>query len=140
MFEKHATLVVPELRPRPARDLIPTATFATNQARDTPSRWGGMDQTGGLGLSAKVGLGSTVTLDATVNPDFSQVESDAFQVQVNQRFPVFFPEKRPFFMEGAGIFTLAGTQSGDQSLFSAVNTRNIVNPIAGVKITGNAGP
>ena len=81
-----------------------------------------------------------MTLDATVNPDFSQVESDAFQVQVNQRFPVFFPEKRPFFMEGAGIFTLAGTQSGDQSLFSAVNTRNIVNPIAGAKITGNAGP
>jgi hypothetical protein len=68
------------------------------------------------------------------------VESDAFQVQVNQRFPVFFPEKRPFFMEGAGIFTLAGTQNGDQSLLSAVNTRNIVNPIAGVKITGNAGP
>jgi Domain of unknown function (DUF5916)/Carbohydrate family 9 binding domain-like len=140
VFERHATLVVPELRPRPARDLIPTATFATNQERDTPSRWGGTDQTGGLGLSAKVGLGSTVTLDVTVNPDFSQVESDAFQVQVNQRFPVFFPEKRSFFMEGAGIFTLAGTQNGDQSLLSAVNTRNIVNPIAGAKITGNAGP
>jgi hypothetical protein len=115
VFEKQATLVVPELRPRPARDLIPTATFATNQERDTPSRWGGTDQTGGLGLSAKVGLGSTVTLDATVNPDFSQVESDAFQVQVNQRFPVFFPEKRPFFMEGAGIFTLAGTQAATRA-------------------------
>ena len=49
-------------------------------------------------MSAKWGLTSTVTLDATVNPDFSQVESDAFQVEVNQRYPVFFSEKRPFFM------------------------------------------
>jgi hypothetical protein len=86
-----------------------------------------------------VGLSSRVTLDATANPDFSQVESDAFQVQVNQRFPVFYPEKRPFFMEGAGIFTLAGLQNGDQSLLSAVNTRNIINPIMGAKLTGNAG-
>ena len=62
----------------------------------------------GRALSAKFGLTSTVTLDATVNPDFSQVESDAFQVEVNQRFPVFFSEKRPFFMEGAGCFNLAG--------------------------------
>jgi hypothetical protein len=139
VFEKNASLLVPDIRPRPPRDLIPTATFATNQDRDTPNHWGSRYQTGGLGLSAKIGLGSTVTLDATVNPDFSQVESDAFQVQVNQRFPVFFPEKRPFFMEGAGIFTLAGSQSGDESLYSAVNTRNIVNPIAGAKITGNAG-
>jgi hypothetical protein len=65
------------------------------------------------------------------------VESDAFQVQVNQRFPVFYSEKRPFFMEGAGIFTLAGTLNGDQSLYSGVNTRNIVNPIMGMKVTGN---
>src|SRR5262245_11100268 len=81
-FEKHATLVVPELRPRPARDLIPTATFATNQERDAPSQWGGMHQTGGLGLSAKIGLGSTVILDATVNPDFSKVERAGLQEEV----------------------------------------------------------
>ena len=49
-----------------------------------------------------------------VNPDFSQVESDAFQVEVNQRFPIFFSEKRPFFMEGAGIFTLAGAGQRQQ--------------------------
>jgi hypothetical protein len=139
VFEKHASLIVPELHPRLPRDLIPTTTFTTVQERDTPGRWAAAHNTGDLGLSAKIGLSPTVTLDATVNPDFSQVESDAFQVQVNQRFPVFYPEKRPFFMEGAGIFTLAGTQNGDQSLYAAVNTRNIVNPIAGAKITGNAG-
>jgi hypothetical protein len=139
VFEKHASLIVPDLRPRAPRELIPSTTFTSNQDRDTPSRWSPMHGKGDLGLSTKLGLTPTVTLDATVNPDFSQVESDAFQVQVNQRFPVFFPEKRPFFMEGAGIFTLAGLQQGDQSLYSAVNTRTIVNPIAGAKVTGNIG-
>ena len=138
VFEKNALLVVPELNARPPRELIPTATFSTNQQKDAPGRWDSTGK-GAVGLSAKVGLTPTITLDATVNPDFSQVESDAFQVQVNQRFPVFYPEKRPFFMEGSGIFTLAGTLNGDQSLYSAVNTRNIVDPRVGVKITGNTG-
>ena len=71
-------------------------------------RLGRADRQSDVGISAKIGMTPTVTLDATVNPDFSQVESDAFQVEVNQRFPVFFSEKRPFFMEGAGIFDLAG--------------------------------
>jgi hypothetical protein len=139
VFESHARLVIRDLRARPPRELIPTATFARNQLRETPSRWAGADNKGEAGLSTKVGLTPTITLDATVNPDFSQVESDAYQVQVNQRFPVYYSEKRPFFMEGAGIFTLAGTASGDQSLYSAVNTRNIIDPIFGAKITGNVG-
>src|SRR5919106_835209 len=122
----------------PPREVIPTATFAVNGERPAPGRWSSRNR-GDLGFSTKIGLTPTVTLDATINPDFSQVESDAFQVQVNQRFPVFYPEKRPFFMEGAGIFTLAGTQNGDQSLISGVNTRNIVDPRVGAKITGNAG-
>ena len=86
-----------------------------------------------------MGPTSTITLDATVNPDFSQVESDAFQVEVNQRFPVYFSEKRPFFMEGAGMFNLAGNGQGDASMLYAVNTRNIVDPIFGAKLTGSAG-
>ena len=56
----------------------------------------------------KYGVTSSATVEGTVNPDFSQVESDAFQVEVNQRFPLFFSEKRPFFMEGMGTFELAG--------------------------------
>ena len=76
----------------------------------------------------KYGITSTVTLDATVNPDFSQVESDAFQVEVNQRFPVFFSEKRPFFMEGLGLFNLAGT-GGDSTMRTAVHTRRIIDPL-----------
>src|SRR6185436_12430316 len=73
------------------------------------------------------------------NPDFSQVESDAFQVEVNQRYPIFFSEKRPFFMEGAGLFNLAGVGDGDGNMVSSVHTRRIVDPIVGAKLTGSVG-
>ena len=139
VFEKHAKLAFSDLQARPTREVIPSATFSRAQARETPSEWAGADNTGDLGVSAKWGLTSTITLDATVNPDFSQVESDAFQVEVNQRFPVYFSEKRPFFMEGAGVFNLAGNGQGDASMLYAVNTRNIVDPIFGAKLTGSAG-
>jgi hypothetical protein len=138
VFEKHARLVFENLRARPTRELIPSATYSRAAERETPSRWG-VDHTGDLGLSAKWGLTDTITLDATVNPDFSQVESDAFQVEVNQRFPVYYSEKRPFFMEGAGIFNLAGNAQGDSAMLYAVNTRNVVDPIFGAKLTGSAG-
>ena len=91
-----------------------------------------------VGLSAKYGITSSITLDATINPDFSQVESDAFQVQVNQRFPIFYSEKRPFFMEGLGLFNLAGT-GGDGNMVTAVHTRKIIDPSWGSKVTGTQG-
>ena len=137
VFERHASLAFSDLQPRLPREVIPSATYSHNQARATRDRWDGADDTGDIGISAKYGITPTITLDATVNPDFSQVESDAFQVEVNQRFPVFFSEKRPFFMEGAGTFTLAG-QGNDNSLQSAVHTRRIVDPIFGAKLTGTA--
>src|SRR3989442_8545393 len=102
-------------------------------------QWNPADGKADLGLSGKFGITSNITLDGTVNPDFSQVESDAFQVEVNQRFPVFFDEKRPFFMEGLGLFNLAGT-GGDSSMRKAVHTPRIVDPSAGVKLTGTAAP
>jgi hypothetical protein len=138
VFEKHASLAFGELKPRLPREVIPSTTYVRTQGREAPSRWASADDEGDFGVSGKYGITSTVTLDATVNPDFSQVESDAFQVEVNQRFPVFFSEKRPFFMEGAGIFTLAG-QGNDNSLQSAVHTRRIVDPVFGAKVTGSIG-
>src|SRR5215471_17995942 len=57
------------------------------------------------GLDAKFILHDRFVLDATINPDFSQVESDQPQITVNQRFAVFFPEKRPFFLENSNYFT-----------------------------------
>ncbi|HXG96073.1 MAG TPA: DUF5916 domain-containing protein [Gemmatimonadales bacterium] len=86
------------------------------------------DQRGGL--DAKIVLRDALTLDGTVNPDFSQVETDDPQVTINQRFEVFFPEKRPFFIENAGYF---------QTPVNLFFSRRIVDPGGGVRLTGKAG-
>jgi uncharacterized protein DUF5916 len=83
-----------------------------------------------LGFDAKAVLRDALTLDATVHPDFSQVETDDPQVTLNERFDVFFPEKRPFFIENAGYF-----QTPVNLLFS----RRIVDPGAGLRLTGKVG-
>jgi hypothetical protein len=139
VFDKHASLRFDHLDPRLPRDVIPSVSVSEHQNRATPSGWAPMDQVKDAGISAKIGLTTQVAMDVTLNPDFSQVESDQFQVDVNQRFPVFYSEKRPFFMEGAGIFSLAGTGNGDNSMQRAVHTRRIIDPIAGVKLTGSTG-
>ena len=71
-----------------------------------------------VGLDAKVVLKDAFTLDVALNPDFSQVESDEPQVTVNQRYEVFFPEKRPFFIEGSEIFQFTGGTSGGQLFYT----------------------
>ena len=82
------------------------------------------------GLDGKMVLRDALTLDMTLNPDFSQVESDSPQVTVNQRFEVFFPEKRPFFMENADYF-----QTPENLFFS----RRMADPQFGVRLTGKLG-
>ena len=82
------------------------------------------------GLDAKFVSQDALTMDLTVNPDFSQVESDDPQVTVNQRFAVFFPEKRPFFIENAGFF---GTPI---NLFFS---RRMADPQFGSRVTGKVG-
>ncbi|MDQ3256414.1 MAG: DUF5916 domain-containing protein, partial [Acidobacteriota bacterium] len=82
------------------------------------------------GLTAKFGLSPTITLDLALNPDFAQVEADSTVVTANQRFPIFFEEKRPFFLEGIDIF---------RTQIAAVNTRTIVDPDIAVKLTGKRG-
>ena len=84
------------------------------------------------GVNVKYGLTSTLTADFTVNPDFSQIESDQAQIEVNQRFPLFFSELRPFFVEGAEIFDVPGP-------VTFVHTRTIVDPDYGAKLTGQIG-
>jgi len=90
-------------------------------------------------LTAKVGLTSDLTTDATYNPDFSQVESDAGQVDFNIRYALYYPEKRPFFMEGQEYFQFAANPE-DSPFRAVVYTRNIINPIFGFKGTGKVGP
>ena len=84
-----------------------------------------------FGADGKIVLKDSFVLDITGNPDFSQVESDEPQVTVNQRFEVFFPEKRPFFLENANYF---------KSPINLVFTRRIVSPQFGVRLTGKKGP
>jgi hypothetical protein len=82
------------------------------------------------GLTMKYGITPTVTLDLALNPDFAQVEADQTVVTANQRFPIFFEEKRPFFLEGIDIF---------RTPIQAVHTRAIVDPDAAIKLTGKRG-
>ena len=138
VFDRPSQLIFSSLKPRRLVEILPSVTYGINQQRDTRKAWSDADDKYNFGASGKFGITSGITLDATVNPDFSQVESDAFQVQVNQRFPVFFSEKRPFFMEGMGLFNIAGT-GGDSNVRTAVHTRRIVDPIYGSKLTGTVG-
>lgn len=92
-----------------------------------------------VGLTAKYGLTSQLIMDATINPDFSQVESDAGQVDFNLRYALYYPEKRPFFLEGREKFTLAATETGTP-LEAAVHTRNIIDPFLGFKLIGKVAP
>ena len=137
VFDRPSRLVFSKLEPRRLVELLPSVTYGISQQRDTTA-WGPADDKYNVGASGKLGITSGITLDGTINPDFSQVESDAFQVQVNQRYPVFFSEKRPFFMEGMGLFNIAGT-GGDGNMRTAVHTRRIVDPIYGSKLTGTIG-
>ena len=82
------------------------------------------------GLTAKFSITPTVTLDLALNPDFAQVEADQLVVTTNQRFPIFFPEKRPFFLEGIDIF---------QTPLTVLHTRAIVDPDIAAKLTGKRG-
>jgi hypothetical protein len=136
VFDRPAHLVFRNLKPRRLVEVLPAVTYGVSQSREeTSSPWGDADNDARIGVSGKFGITSGVTLDATVNPDFSQVESDQFQSSVNQRFPLFFREKRPFFMEGMGLFSIAR----GNNMRTSVHTRRIIDPIFGAKITGTVG-
>lgn len=92
------------------------------------------------GITVKYGITSQLILDATINPDFSHVEADAAQVDANLRYQLFYPEKRPFFQEGNENFKIASTGSSPiDPMVSLVHTRNVVNPVAGAKLSGKIG-
>jgi hypothetical protein len=95
----------------------------------------GLKQTGEkfapeAGLNFKYGITSDLTADVAVNPDFSQIEADMPQNDVNQRYALYYSEKRPFFLEGKDFF---------DTPFELIYTRKIVNPLWGIKLTGKIG-
>jgi hypothetical protein len=85
---------------------------------------------GKVGLDVKWAPNADTIVDATANPDFSQIESDVAQISVNERFALFYPEKRPFFLEGVDLL---------QTPIQAVYTRTITSPLWGARLTGKAG-
>jgi len=109
---------------------IPRALANTNPALIDNGRFVNENIKLDLGLTAKLVLTSGITLDAAINPDFAQVEADQLVVTANQRFPIFFEEKRPFFLEGIEIF---------QTPIRAVHTRTIIAPDVAAKLTGKRG-
>jgi hypothetical protein len=110
-------------------ELQPFVTGSVDGARQDDGGYG--HGTADIEPGANLRFGFTnISLDATVNPDFSQVETDATQVTVNERFALFYPEKRPFFLEGIELFATPN---------QLVYTRQIGDPIAGGKVTGKVG-
>jgi hypothetical protein len=117
----------------PGRNLEVSPTLTMQAAQSQPSPGAGFGDTRReLEFGADVQWSPTpnLTLNGTLNPDFSQVEVDGAQLDVNTTFALFFPEKRPFFLEGADYF------STDWSL---VYTRTVADPDAGLRLTGRSG-
>jgi hypothetical protein len=113
----------------PGRDLeiTPTLTARYGQQRQPGQSWQGDGGDAEFGVDVKWGLGPNSTLNATLNPDFSQVESGQAQLDLNTTFALFFPEKRPFFLEGADYFNTPN---------NVLYTRTVADPDAGLRLTG----
>lgn len=83
-----------------------------------------------ISLNARYGLSSDASVELSVNPDFSQVESDATQIDVNSPFALFYQERRPFFQEGSDLYG---------SFINVIHTRSIADPEIAAKLTGKFG-
>lgn len=109
-------------------EFTPTATGRLDGTRATPG-WD-YGSAGELGADVRWGIRQNLTMNGTWNPDFSQVEADVGQVVLNERFALFYPEKRPFFLDGLELF-----DTPNQLIY----TRTIVAPRAGAKLAGKLG-
>ncbi|MGZ4811965.1 MAG: DUF5916 domain-containing protein [Terriglobales bacterium] len=111
---------------------------ALDQRDPVQSRFDSCTFCGKIGLDSKFVFHDSLVLDTTIRPDFAQIESDEPQNTINQRFEVFFPEKRPFFLENSNFFEAPLIAVGQQTRM--VFTRRIADPTAGVRLTGKQGP
>ena len=114
-------------------EILPAVTGSQAGARDFGNPANGFNNdrmTAEPSFNLKYGITSDLTVDATINPDFSQIESDAAQIDVNSTFALSFPERRAFFQEGADLF---------DTQIDAVYTRSINDPIAASKLSGRFG-
>ena len=110
-------------------EITPTFTALHTQERATPdASWQSQDTDFEPGLDVAWSPSPNLTLNGTLNPDFSQVETDQAQLDLNTSFALFFPEKRPFFLEGADYFTTP---------LQVLYTRQIADPDAGLRMTSH---
>ena len=119
-----------DLRRGLVMDVTPEFTSRLDGARDSPTSYTYRNIDPELGVNVRWGITQNLSAAGTVNPDFSQVEADVGQVTINQRFALFFPEKRPFFLEGLEQFDTPN---------ALIYTRRIAAPVAGAKLTGKLG-
>ncbi|MCB9396963.1 MAG: carbohydrate binding family 9 domain-containing protein, partial [Acidobacteria bacterium] len=120
------------LKPGKNLEVVPTVTGFQSETRPQFPN-GGLEKTNDdteAGVSVRWGITPNMTLNATANPDFSQVEADAVQLDINETFSLFYNETRPFFLEGADYFTTP---------FNLLHTRSIADPKGAMKLTGKSG-
>jgi len=110
-------------------EVQPFVTGAMAGAKDATGRFTREPAVVTAGANVRLGF-TQLSLDATFNPDFSQVESDAGLVTLNERFALYIPEKRPFFLEGIELFATPN---------QLVYTRQLMDPSVGGKVTGKLG-
>src|SRR5919198_114104 len=119
-----------DLRRGLVMDVSPEFTSRLDGGPNGPSGYRYTSVDPELGVNVRWGVTQNLSATGTVNPDFSQVEADVGQVTVNERFALFFPEKRPFFLEGLEQFDTPN---------ALIYTRRINAPVAGAKLTGKVG-
>ncbi len=119
-----------EIKAERTLEIIPTFTAKQTGTRTSLTRFSNPPIETDFGFTVKFGISPNVTLDATYNPDFADTEADAPVVEANQRFPIYFSEKRPFFLEGIDIF---------KTPIEAVYTRRVEKPLIAAKLTGKTG-
>jgi len=133
-FTQSRPLIYDDVKHYRLVELLPAVTYGTGSSIKEGDLTSDGDESS-LSLTGKYGITSHLVLDGTLNPDFSQVESDAGQVDFNQRYALYYPEKRPFFLEGRENFIFGGSTAGDP-LGSIIHTRMINDPSVGIKMTG----
>jgi hypothetical protein len=117
-----------ELRRGLVLDVNPIVTARVDGARNAVGdRWDYDGSRPDFGVNLRWGVTQTLTMNGTANPDFSQVESDAGQFQFDPRQALFFPDKRPFFLDGIEQFATPN---------NLIYTRRIAAPLAAAKLTG----
>ena len=118
------------VKPGAGLELLPSVVGYQSGGLNGDSQFENEDIDGEVGLGVTYDVSSEMSTEATINPDFSQVESDAAQIDVNSTFALFYPEKRPFFQEGSDLF---------ETYFEAVYTRSINDPLGAGKLTWRTG-